>query len=322
MKYYVYNSRCQPLNNLIQAEIKWLADHIEPDDKIIIGIVNPFPSKIDPDDRADDTTRFDPKYNPLSYWERYEMLDSFVKVSGLSEKVAAIVPMPRPSVNMKSASNYLPERDKRKMCLSCAQQSETEDNKRRGMENQGEEIEPIPSYEFPDSLDIISPELIFCMMRIGNTRWTELVSEDVASYLDEHDILDRVAGTMKQKDAKEDLKKIYRRAAKADDKDKIGELLQGCGIIGVPEVNKKTSRKNPQKLQELYGDLIFLREEIRKGLPSCEVAPKTNKKFTLAIEELDGYVKEIDSGKVDESRMHEINECYCKVKESWKQEKK
>ena len=89
MKYYVYNSRCQPLSLLIEKEIQWLADKIDPDDKIIIGIVNPSPSNVDSRDLANSWTRFKPEYNPLNYWERYCMISSFLESSGLSEKVEA-----------------------------------------------------------------------------------------------------------------------------------------------------------------------------------------------------------------------------------------
>lgn len=325
MKYYVYNSRCQPLNNLIQAEIKWLADNIEPDDKIIIGIVNPYPENIDPGDNADTTTRFDIKYNPLSYWERHEMIASFLEKSGLFQKVAAIVPMPRPSTNMSAASNYLPERDMRWMCLSRAQQSETEDNKRRGMERQGEQVKEIPSYTFPDSLDIISPELIFCLMRIGNPRWTDLVSADVANYLEDHDVSDRVSGNMKQRDAKEDLSKIYLRALKADDKEKIGKLLQGYGIRGVPQMSssfsKKTSKGTTQELQNLYSDIESLRQSIVDALPEKDDAPDTYKYFSIAINELSAYQSEISSDNVNAKRMQEIRHSYNKVKQAWQKEK-
>lgn len=325
MTYYVYSNRCQPLSLLIEKEIKWLADAIQPDDKIIIGIVNPSPSCVDPNDKANTWTRFKEAYNPLNYWERYCMLDSFLKTSGLSEKVAAIVPLARPSVNMKLASNYLPEN--RIMCLPIEQQSNDEDMKREGMESQREKVFEIPAYTFPDNVDIISPELIFCLMGIGNEKWKSLVSKDVLAYLEKRNIVNRVAAKMTHDVACNTLSKIYMRTVKEDDKIIIANLLRGYRIRNVPNDPKRVTpfEHNDEFTQErcdLSRDLLALRQEISRDLPSESKAPATHRKFGLVMTQLSEYAALLESNStVNVKKIQEIRRYYEKGKEQWHQEK-
>lgn len=325
MKYYVYSNRCQPLSLLIEKEIKWLADTIQPDDKIIIGIVNPSPSCIDPNDKANTWTRFKEEYNPLNYWERYCMLDSFLTTSGLSEKVTAIVPLARPSTNMKLASNYLPKN--RIMCLPIEQQSTEEDMKREGMKRQSEEIFEIPAFTFPDNVDIISPELIFCLMGIGNEKWKLLVSKDVLAYLEELDIVNRVAAKMTRFVARETLSKIYMRTVKEEDKIIIASLLRGYRISNVPNDPKRMTpfEHNDEFTQErcdLSRDLLALRQEILSDLPSKSKAPATYEKFSLVITKLSEYAVLLEPDRaVNVEKIQEIRQYYEEGKEQWHQEK-
>lgn len=325
MKYYVYSNRCQPLSLLIEKEIKWLAGAIKSDDKIIIGIVNPNPSCIDPNDKANTWTRFKEAYNPLNYWERYYMLDSFLKTSGLSKKVAAIVPLARPSVNMKLASNYLPEN--RIMCLPIEQQSNEEDMKREGMESQGEEIFEIPAHTFTDNVDIISPELIFCLMGIRNEKWKSLVSKDVLAYLEKRNIFNRVAAKMTYDVACDTLSKIYMRTVKEDDKIIIAKLLQGYHIRNVPNVPKgvtpfKHNDEFAQKWCDLSRDLLSLRQEISRDLPSERMAPDTHREFSLIMTKLSEYATLLESNSdVSMEKIQEIRRYYEEGKERWHQER-
>lgn len=325
MKYYVYSNRCQPLSLLIEKEIKWLAEVIQPNDKIIIGIVNPSPSCIDPNDKAIIWTRFKEAYNPLNYWERYCMLDSFLKTFGLSEKVAAIVPLARPSVNMKLASNYLPEN--RIMCLPIEQQSNEEDMKREGMESQGEKVFEIPAYTFNDNVDIISPELIFCLMGIGNDKWKSLVSKDVLDYLDKRNIVNRVAAKMTYDFACDTLSKIYMRTVKEDDKIIIANLLQGYRIKNVPNNPKRVTpfEHNDEFTQErcdLKSDLLALRQEILRDLPRESEAPAAYRNFRSVMDQLSKYATMLESNSdVNVEKIQEIRQYYEKGKEQWHQEK-
>lgn len=322
MNYYVFSNRCQPLSLLIEEEIKWLAERIKPDDKIIIGIVNPTPSCIDPNDKGNVWTRFKEEYNPLNYWERYCMLTSFLKRSALSEKVEAIVPLARPSVNMKLAANFLPKN--RIMCLPIEQQSVEEDMKREGMELQKEIVFDIPAYEFPNNLDIISPELIFCLMGIGNNQWKELVSKDVLDYLERQDIVQRVAAKMSRKVARETLSKIYKRTVKDDDKNIIAGLLHGYAIPNVPKGAPPFVRNDKfmQVCTDLIVDLKDLRREITKDMPLAEKAPDAHKFFSSAKDQLSSYVKKLESdSSINENDIQDIKQYYEVIKEKWRQEK-
>ena len=156
---YIYSGRLQPLSKLNEREILWICNNIKKDDK------------------ASTWTRFREEFNPLTYWERYEIISDFIKRQELTDKISAIVPLPRPSINMKKAVNYLP--DDRVMLLSIIRYSEEEDNKELGMTSQGETVKKIPAYTFGKDNTIISPELIFCLMAIENDRWKELVSYKV-----------------------------------------------------------------------------------------------------------------------------------------------
>jgi hypothetical protein len=325
MKYYVYNSRCQPLSLLIEKEIQWLADAIAPEDRIIIGIVNPSPTTADPNDRPTTWARFKEAYNPLSYWERYCMIASFLKKSGLSEKVEAIVPLARPSTNMRHASNYLPDRNQRIMCLPIAQQSYEEDMKYEGMVDQGEEVFKIPSYTFPDGLDIISPELIFCLMGIGNDKWKQLVSKDVLGYLLSRNIFNRVVSKMTYRFASETLAKIYLRTVKADDKVIIADLLQGYHIEGVPDQPKplepsEGEKVRPEELSALEIDLKELQQEISRDLPSQDEAPEAYVVFDAVKKKISEYLLLISSDKnIDMQKYQKISDYYKEVKAKWQQ---
>ena len=108
--YYIYSKRCQPFSKLNEAEIEWLANEIGDDDKIIVGIVNYNPRKFDSDDNMREDERFEFKFNPLSYWERFCQIDEYLK-SNIDDKpalkkVVEITPLPRPSVNIDTACVY------------------------------------------------------------------------------------------------------------------------------------------------------------------------------------------------------------------------
>lgn len=221
---YIYSGRLQPLSKLNEREILWICNNIKKDDKVIIGIVNPNPLFIDKDDKASTWTRFREEFNPLTYWERYEIISDFIKRQELTDKISAIVPLPRPSINMKKAVNYLP--DDRVMLLSIIRYSEEEDNKELGMTSQGETVKKIPAYTFGKDNTIISPELIFCLMAIENDRWKELVSYDVYTYLKSINIKNRIFAKLTSNEAKNTIKKIYRRTGNDDEKMAIYEIIK------------------------------------------------------------------------------------------------
>lgn len=214
------------------------------------------------------------------------------------------------------------------MCLPIEQQSNEEDMKREGMESQGEEIFEIPAYSFPDNLDIISPELIFCLMGIGNEQWRSLVSKDVLAYLENHNIVNRVAAKMTRNVARKTLSKIYMRTVKEDDKIIIANLLRGYQIENVPSnpIRVPTFEHNDEFTQErrdLSLDLLALRQEISRDLPNKSKAPTVYGKFRSIMTTLREYATLLDSNcDINAKKIQEIRRYYEESKEQWHQEKK
>ncbi len=213
------------------------------------------------------------------------------------------------------------------MCLPIEQQSYEEDVKRQGLENQGESVYEIPAYTFPDNVDIISPELIFCLMGIGSEKWKKMVSEDVLACLEELNIINRVAARMTRNVARDTLSKIYKRTVKDEDKIIIANLLRGYHIKGVPENPERVIpfEHNNAFVQErcnLIHDLSALRQEISRNLPKESMAPTAHRNFSSAMNKLSEYVTQLDSsGVVSVEQMQEIRRYFEEVKEQWNQEK-
>lgn len=61
-------------------------------DYLVVGITNPDPTLTGQD--AADTTRSTPEANPLTYYQRYRMLEAGLLEQGLSDHDFAIVPFP------------------------------------------------------------------------------------------------------------------------------------------------------------------------------------------------------------------------------------
>lgn len=181
--YYIYDSRCQPFNNENLAELQWLIDNIKLNDKIIIGIINPTPLNPDPDDLPNYWTRFRKEFNPLSYWQRHQIIKLIIDSLGCNEKVEGIIPMPRPSVNMKNAYNFLPPKSERKICVPLVLNDALENTKIEGLRNQEEDYFEIPAYDFEPELRMVSPELITCLIALGYEKWDLFVPDAIKSYL-------------------------------------------------------------------------------------------------------------------------------------------
>lgn len=228
--YYIYSKRCQPFSKLNEAEIEWLAEQIGDDDKIIVGIVNYNPRKFDSDDNMKEDERFEFKYNPLSYWERFWQIDEYLK-SNIADKpalkkVVAITPLPRPSVNIETAFNYLPDRSDCTFCVSIIHNSEYEERKLYGYKNQKiDKILKIPSHTFGADLRIISPELIFCLIARGKKEWKRFVNEQIAKQLENLQLGTRLAGAgLDAETGLDRLRRILNRAHD-DERDLLERLL-------------------------------------------------------------------------------------------------
>lgn len=240
--YYIYSKRCQPFSKLNEAEIEWLANEIGDDDKIIVGIVNYNPRKFDSDDNMREDERFEFKFNPLSYWERFCQIDEYLK-SNIDDKpalkkVVAITPLPRPSVNIDTAFNYLPDKSDCTFCVSIIHNSEYEERKLYGYKNQKiDKILKIPSHTFSADLRIISPELIFCLIARGKKDWKRFVNEHVAKQLERLQLGARLAGA--GLDADTGMERLRRILSRAHDDEKL--LLEKLLHSELNDIQSNTS---------------------------------------------------------------------------------
>ena len=206
---YVYSVRFQPFSNENLEILRWLIENTGSNDQIVIGIVNPNPQYIDNKDDPLNWKRFSTRFNPLSYWERYKTIELVIHSYGWQNKIAGIVPMPRPSVNMKCAENYLPPKNNRKMCVPIILRSAIEDTKTWGLRQQGETVFEIPAHSFlPDSLKIISPELITCLISLHYNGWDKFVPKAIHEYIKSPSV-DIERRCFDYYEAKTELEKVY-----------------------------------------------------------------------------------------------------------------
>ena len=207
--YYIYDSRFQPFNNENLAELQWLIDNIESKDKIIIGIINPTPLKPDESDLPSIWPRFRKEFNPLTYWQRHQTIKMVIDDIGCGDRISGIIPMPRPSVNMKSADNFLPPKSERKICVPLVLNDALENTKIEGLNNQNEEHFVIPAYKFDPKLRIVSPELITCLIALGYSDWDMFVPDIIKPYLRSTQIESIVSENLIYYKAKQTLTVVY-----------------------------------------------------------------------------------------------------------------
>jgi len=103
-KFFILGGRFQPFHNGHLEMIKLLVSKYKKD--VVIGIANPDPEITYPGDK--EWIRFSKKDNPLSYWERFHGISSSINATPELEGKVTVTPMPRPSVNLLRADNYLP----------------------------------------------------------------------------------------------------------------------------------------------------------------------------------------------------------------------
>ncbi len=189
--YYVYCFRCQPLSKLNEFEIIQLSKTIKQEDKIIIGIINPNPNAISSQDAPTQWRRLLKVFNPLSYWERYNIVRQFIDRANLSDKIVAIVPLLRPSLNMDFNSNYLSEKSERIMCVCKIYENVEYEQKYDGLVSQGENVYVIKTNcQWLEK--IFSPELFFGLMGSNDDRWELFIDNEVKEYLNNIKISRRV----------------------------------------------------------------------------------------------------------------------------------
>lgn len=237
---YVYSTRFQPFNNENLEELRWLLHKVKndaKDDKIIFGIVNPNPKKIEENDSPLSWKRFRVAFNPLTYWERYQIIELIIDLLNCRNQVSGIVPMPRPSVNMKSANNFLPPKGERIMCVPFILKDALEQTKIEGLKNQGENFEIIPAHEFNPINRIISPELITCLIALRYKHWDQFVPEIIRTYIKSIGISERVRREFSYEEAEEELNMVYNQMIESELKSEMEKHFKE--YLNVSTLNQK-----------------------------------------------------------------------------------
>ena len=319
--FYVYNVRFQPLSRLNEEEIKWLVNNINEEDKIIIGIVNPMPTFIDANDDAETWVRFKLEFNPLSYWERYIQIKNFIDKNGFSDRIYAIVPLPRPSKNMIGAANYLPLKENRIICLPIVHDSEQEEEKLEGLRKQKEDPMIIPSESFGGEFTVISPELIFCLISVGSKDWVRFVNDDVRQNLIDWKIDQRLSerGLNKEK-ALVKLKQIYKRTYVTAEVDILYQILHPyiSEIAKPKEIIEEIAERN-QAADKLAKRIENFATEIEDELPSLRKnAPQQYEVFKETLSRLYEYQKSLCT-QLTEEQVQKIKNAIEVYYEQWQQ---
>jgi hypothetical protein len=177
----IFGGRFQPFHIGHQV---FLETHLATcSDDVIIGIVNPDPHQPWPGDAAASWLRFDLGDNPLNYWERVNCIRLAIANTTISSRIAAIVPSPRPSVNMEQANRFLPPQPRR-FLLRGSWRDEVENWKAGTYRRHGEEVTVVKDAELSAIARLASGTLIRQLIAIGNPAWKFFVTDAVAEYLE------------------------------------------------------------------------------------------------------------------------------------------
>jgi hypothetical protein len=158
-------------------------------DPIIIGIVNPDP--VEPWVGDGDWVRFMRHENVLTYWERLTLVSIVLEQRELANQIEAIVPSPRPSVNLDRANRFLPPQP-RTMVLCVRWGDEVEEWKAEKYRQNGEQVHIIPADELGPVSRLASGAKIRELVIKGRQSWRLLVPEETLPLLDEFEFERRV----------------------------------------------------------------------------------------------------------------------------------
>ena len=194
--HYIFGGRFQPFHaghlEIIRHVVQYLGH------PLVIGIINPSPGSVFPGE-DEDFVRFSKPRNPFSYWERYQFIHRSVSAAGLSEGIAAIVPLPRPSINLAAAENYLPEK---KTWILCERwHDELEPWKRDKYRSQGQAVEMINIENIDPIAQLITAELIRHLLRVESNIWEGLVPPPVREFLSKKIVQDRIIKSVPRSDS-------------------------------------------------------------------------------------------------------------------------
>lgn len=184
----IFGGRFQPFHLGHVEVIRYLSDNFE--GNIILGIVNPDPEQSVPGDDKD-WVRFSKEKNPLSYWERYNLIYLSLKEFNLLDKVEAIVPLPRPSINLARAENYLSPKP-RKFVLCKKWNDEVEIWKAEKYIQNGEEVLWVPFDAFSPLTKLANGELIRSLMTLGNLGWKTFFPTSAKAFIEDNNLVQKI----------------------------------------------------------------------------------------------------------------------------------
>lgn len=171
----IFGGRFQPFHIGHLCVVRNLVENFSED--IVLGIIAPDPDRHFPGDERN-WVRFTRDKNPLSYWERLEIIQKSLAEYG--SRVTAIVPLPRPSVNLHRANNYIPPKP-RTFVLCQKWGDEVEQWKENVYRENGEQLQFVNFDQLNPLAQLASGELIRGLMRVENPAWRLFIVPSAAN---------------------------------------------------------------------------------------------------------------------------------------------
>jgi hypothetical protein len=189
---------------------------------LVVGIVNPDPKNQLPGDSTD-WIRFNEKDNPFSYWERVRLIAESLKDLSDDLSELTIVPLPRPSVNIERANNYLPLQPR---CFVLCRRwgDEVEEWKSAQYKKNGDQVAFVNTSELPELTQLTSATLIRSLIRLGNPHWQDLVADSARNAFQELGIVTRLFRMTSEEEARTFVRELLENHPLSDTARRLLEL--------------------------------------------------------------------------------------------------
>lgn len=287
---YIFHGRFQPFHIGHLSVLNYLLTNTEND--IIIGIINPNPLQILPgDDKR--FVRFSPERNPLSFWERYHCINLINRANNWEDRIIGIVPLPRPSINLKQANCYIPNKP-RTFVICNRGNDEIERWKKEQYEKNDEKVFLVPVYELPPFCQLVSGEFIRCLIALKNSKWKDLIPFPARTYMEEEKLDLKIAGNITPKSAKMKIKNLLKE-----------EPLSELAVELFPELCEELLLVDDTGNEYIssaliYKNLVALQEKIEK-----ERKTKETEKAMNNIEKAKEFAKQ--------NKTHKVTQCLKEI---------
>lgn len=217
---YVFGGRFQPFHKGHLEVVRYLlSTRMTP---LVVGIVNPDPKNQLPGDSTD-WIRFNEKDNPFSYWERVRLIAESLKDLSDDLSELTIVPLPRPSVNIERANNYLPLQPR---CFVLCRRwgDEVEEWKSAQYKKNGDQVAFVNTSELPELTQLTSATLIRSLIRLGNPHWQDLVADSARNAFQELGIVTRLFRMTSEEEARTFVRELLENHPLSDTARRLLEL--------------------------------------------------------------------------------------------------